>query len=124
MMLVAHITDTHITSPGTRFYGIVDTAGALARAIAAINRLDPSPDLVVLTGDLVESGKPEEYAHLHSLLAPLRMPLLAIPGNHDARDPTARSLRRRRVSAPARVFELCDRRLSDAYHRIGHVDTG
>jgi 3',5'-cyclic AMP phosphodiesterase CpdA len=87
MMLVAHITDTHITSPGTRFYGIVDTAGALARAIAAINRLDPSPDLVVLTGDLVESGKPEEYAHLNSLLAPLRMPLLAIPGNHDARDP-------------------------------------
>ena len=86
-MLVAHITDTHITSPGTRFYSIVDTAGALARAIAAINRLDPSPDLVVLTGDLVESGKPEEYAHLHSLLAPLRMPLLAIPGNHDARDP-------------------------------------
>jgi 3',5'-cyclic AMP phosphodiesterase CpdA len=87
MTLVAHITDTHITLPGTRFYGIVDTAGALARAIAAINRLDPSPDLVVLTGDLVESGKPEEYAHLHSLLAPLRMPLLAIPGNHDARDP-------------------------------------
>ena len=86
-MLVAHITDTHITSPGTRFYGIVDTAGALTRAIAAINRLDPAPDLVVLTGDLVESGKPEEYAHLRSLLAPLRMPLLAIPGNHDARDP-------------------------------------
>ena len=49
-MLVAHITDTHITSPGTCFYGIADTAGALTRAIAAINRLDPSPDLVVLTG--------------------------------------------------------------------------
>jgi 3',5'-cyclic AMP phosphodiesterase CpdA len=86
MMLVAHMTDTHITLPGTRFYGIVDTAGALARAIAAINSLDPSPDLAVLTGDLVESGKAEEYAHLRSLLAPLRMPLLAIPGNHDARD--------------------------------------
>jgi 3',5'-cyclic AMP phosphodiesterase CpdA len=87
MMLVAQITDTHITAPGTRFMGIVDTASALARAVAALNRLDPSPDVVVLTGDLVESGKPEEYAHLCSLFAPLRMPLLAIPGNHDAREP-------------------------------------
>jgi Icc protein len=86
-MLVAQITDTHITAPGTLFMGIVDTASALAQAVAALNLLDPCPDLVVLTGDLVESGKPEEYDHLCSLLAPLRMPLFAIPGNHDAREP-------------------------------------
>src|SRR5262245_54595008 len=86
-MLVAQITDTHITPPGTLFMGIVDTAAALARAVAALNRLDPLPDLLVLTGDLAESGKPEEYAHLRSLLPPLRMPVFAIPGNHDAREP-------------------------------------
>lgn len=86
-MLVAQITDTHITAPGALFMGIVDTASALAQAVAALNLLDPSPDLVVLTGDLVEGGKPEEYDHLCSLLAPLRMPLFAIPGNHDAREP-------------------------------------
>ena len=87
MMLVAQITDTHITPPGTRFMGVVDTASALAQAVTTLNRLDPSPNFVVLTGDLVESGKPEEYAHLRSLLTPLRMPLFAIPGNHDAREP-------------------------------------
>jgi 3',5'-cyclic-AMP phosphodiesterase len=86
-MLVAQITDTHVTAPGMLFMGIVDTAAALTRAVAALNRLDPSPDLVVVTGDLVEGGKPEEYAHLRALLAPLRMPLFAIPGNHDAREP-------------------------------------
>jgi Icc protein len=86
-MLVAQITDTHITPPGTLFMGIVDTATALARAVAALNRLDPLPDLLVLTGDLAENGRPEEYAHLRSLLAPLRMPFFAIPGNHDAREP-------------------------------------
>jgi Icc protein len=59
-MLVAQITDTHITAPGALFMGIVDTASALAQAVAALNLLDPCPDLVVLTGDLVESGKPEE----------------------------------------------------------------
>src|SRR6201989_920397 len=86
-MLIAQITDTHITSPGTLLMGMVDTASALERAVVAINRLDPSPDAVVLTGDLVESGAPEEYAHLRALLAPLRMPIFAIPGNHDAREP-------------------------------------
>jgi 3',5'-cyclic AMP phosphodiesterase CpdA len=85
-MLIAHITDTHITSPGTLLMGIVDTASALERAVAALNRLDPSPDAVVLTGDLVESGASEEYDHLRALLAPLRMPIFAIPGNHDARE--------------------------------------
>ena len=86
-MLIAHITDTHITSPGTLLMGIVDTASALERAVAALNRLDPSPDVSVLTGDLVESGAPEEYAYLRALLAPLHMPVFAIPGNHDAREP-------------------------------------
>ena len=86
-MLIAQITDTHITSPGTLLLGIVDTASALERAVAALNRLNPSPDAVVLTGDLVETGATEEYAHLRALLAPLRMPLFAIPGNHDAREP-------------------------------------
>lgn len=85
-MLIAHITDPHITAPAALLMGIVDTASALERAVAALNRLDPAPDLAVLTGDLVESGAPEEYAHLRSLLAPLRMPVLAIPGNHDGRD--------------------------------------
>jgi Icc protein len=86
-MLIAQITDTHILRPGKLLMGVVDTASALERAVAALNRLDPSPDATLLTGDLVESGQPEEYGHLRSLLAPLRMPVFAIPGNHDAREP-------------------------------------
>ena len=86
-MLIAHITDTHITKPGKLLMGLVDTASALERAVSSLNQLDPSPDVTVLTGDLVESGEPEEYAQLRALLAPLRMPVFAIPGNHDAREP-------------------------------------
>ena len=86
-MLVAHITDTHITTPGNLFYGVVDTAVCLTRAVAALNCLDPLPDLTVITGDLVDGGTPDEYAHLRSLLRPLRMPVFVIPGNHDAREP-------------------------------------
>jgi 3',5'-cyclic AMP phosphodiesterase CpdA len=86
-MLVAQITDTHISTPGKLVMGIVDTAAALERAVSALCRLQPLPDITVLTGDLVERGEPEEYQHLRALLAPLRMPVFVIPGNHDAREP-------------------------------------
>lgn len=85
-MLLAQITDMHIVAPGRLLLGRVDTAAYLARTVDALNRLDPLPDLVVATGDLVEHGTPEEYEHLCHLLAPLRMPVFTIPGNHDARD--------------------------------------
>ena len=83
-MLIAQITDTHITKPGKLLMGLVDTASALERAVSSLNQLDPSPDVTVLTGDLVESGEPEEYAHLRALLAPLRMPVFAIPGSRSS----------------------------------------
>ena len=70
-MLVAQITDTHITTPGTLLSDIIDTAAALERAVEALNRLDPLPDVTVVTGDLVDHGEPEEYAHLRAVLAPL-----------------------------------------------------
>ena len=73
-MLIAQITDTHITVPGKVLMGVVDTASALERAVSTLNRLNPLPDVTVLTGDLVESGTPEEYAYLRTILAPLRMP--------------------------------------------------
>ena len=40
-----------------------------------------------MTGDLVDHDAPAEYGHLRALLAPLRMPVFVIPGNHDAREP-------------------------------------
>lgn len=84
-MLIAQITDTHIKLPGQLAYGRVDTAAMLANCVAELAARDPQPDLVVLTGDLVDLGRPAEYEHLRALLAPLRMPLIAVPGNHDER---------------------------------------
>ncbi|HEY4168452.1 MAG TPA: phosphodiesterase [Reyranella sp.] len=85
-MLIAQLSDPHIKSPGQLLYDRIDTAGYLERAVAHVLKLDPRPDIVVMTGDLVDGGKPEEYAHLRRLIAPLPMPVYVIPGNHDARE--------------------------------------
>src|SRR5213593_2929731 len=85
-MLIAQMSDTHIKPKGEMAMDRVDTARHLARAVAHINALRPAPDLVLITGDLVDAGKPEEYAHLRAILAPLPMPVYLIPGNHDARN--------------------------------------
>jgi len=84
-VLIAQISDLHITPPGTLAYGCVDTAAALTRTIDTLNRLAPRPDLVVISGDIVHSALPEEYEHAAKLLSALQMPYVAIPGNHDHR---------------------------------------
>lgn len=85
-MLIAQITDTHIRVPGRLTYRRVDCADALRKCVAEILRLDPQPDLIVHTGDLVDFGLPEEYEHFKSIIEPLKTPILAIPGNHDERE--------------------------------------
>ena len=85
-MILGQISDLHIKAPGKKCYGVVDTAGSLRRCIAHIQNLKQKPDAIVITGDLVDSGLPIDYAHLRELLAPLSMPYYLIPGNHDERD--------------------------------------
>ena len=85
-MLLAQITDLHVSAEGSPFDLRHRTGERLARAIEHLRRLDPRPDAVVCTGDLVNEGSPVEYARLAELLAPLPMPCYLIPGNHDDRE--------------------------------------
>jgi Icc protein len=86
MFVIAQITDFHVGLPGSRADARYRTAEHLAEAVAHLNALEPRPDVVLATGDLVDQGRPEEYARLRELLAPLAMPLFVIPGNHDDRE--------------------------------------
>jgi Icc protein len=83
---IAQISDLHIKPPGQLAYGRVDTAGAFERCVAALNEFAPRPDLVVISGDLADTPAMEEYQYLRRLLAPLELPFVAIPGNHDWRE--------------------------------------
>jgi 3',5'-cyclic AMP phosphodiesterase CpdA len=82
-VLIAQLSDSHVRPEGMLYQDVVDSNAQFARAIAEVNRLDPRPELVLLSGDLVEKGTPPEYAKLRALLGRLEIPALVIPGNHD-----------------------------------------
>jgi len=81
-MIIAQISDTHIA---------LDSPDADQRirdfelTIADINRLDPAPDVIVHTGDIVHNGRQDEYAHSLATLAKARMPVYVLAGNKDDR---------------------------------------
>jgi Icc protein len=83
---IAQISDLHIKPPGSLAYGRVDTAKALERCVAVLNEFRPAPDLVVISGDLVDTPLAVEYDYLKRLLTALELPFTGIPGNHDSRE--------------------------------------
>lgn len=85
-MILCQISDLHIKQERKFAYGRVDTAGALERCVARINQLNPQPDAVLITGDLVDGGGLEEYRTLRPLLDALLVPYYLLVGNHDRRD--------------------------------------
>ncbi len=86
-MLFAQISDPHVVAPPGKgeLYG-VDTADALIRALTAITQIRPHIETVVMTGDLVNKGRPDEYAGLAGVLSAFPFRYLLVPGNHDHRD--------------------------------------
>jgi 3',5'-cyclic-AMP phosphodiesterase len=77
---VVQLTDLHLCR--------ADEAGEarVRRTIAAVTALDPAPDCVLVTGDLTDTGTPEDSRRAAELLGTLDAPLHVIPGNHDDRD--------------------------------------
>lgn len=85
-MLIAQISDPHLRPSGVLYQDLVDSNAMFATAIDHLNGLTPQPDVVILSGDLVDYGTAEEYAFAWGMLARIRQPLLMIPGNHDERE--------------------------------------
>jgi len=81
-MIIAQVSDTHIA---------LDTSDAdqrirdFARTVAGINALDPAPDVIVHTGDIVQNGRQDEYAQAVAMLAKARAPVYVLAGNRDDR---------------------------------------
>ncbi len=85
-MIIAQITDFHVALPGTELATRYRTPERLQAAVRHLAGMDPAPDMVVCTGDLVDKGSEDEYRLLGEILSPLAMPVFLIPGNHDRRE--------------------------------------
>jgi Icc protein len=84
-MLIAQLSDPHIFKRGELMEGRVDTARNLSLALSTLKTLSTQPAVILLTGDLVNDGTPEQYEHLGEILAgDLESPIV-VAGNHDDR---------------------------------------
>ncbi|MBC7415724.1 MAG: metallophosphoesterase [Herminiimonas sp.] len=72
MRTLVHLSDLH--------FGRVDPA-LLAPLTARIERI--APDLVVVSGDLTQRARSDEFIAARAFLDSLRLPLVVVPGNHD-----------------------------------------
>jgi 3',5'-cyclic-AMP phosphodiesterase len=116
-MIIAQISDTHIA------LGAPDAdrrAADLERTLADMNALDPAPDVIIHTGDVVHGGRREDYAAVASLLATARAPVYVAPGNRDDRENLRHSLAR---WVPAADTGVLDYAVEDFPLRLIAVDT-
>src|SRR5580693_118782 len=81
MLTIAQITDLHIATCAPH----LGNADRLRSVLAAIAALRPRPTAIFASGDLTETGTPEEYAALAEILKSAPCPVHLGMGNHDTR---------------------------------------
>lgn len=82
---ILQITDTHLFADRYASLHGINTRHSLQSVLQrALQR--PTPDLVLVTGDLVHDESPAGYRVLFKMLRPLKAPVGVIAGNHDNLD--------------------------------------
>lgn len=81
-MIIAQLSDTHLDPESPNHEARLRD---LERCVADINRLDPLPDLVIHTGDLVHNGDAVKYRIAARVLAALKPTIHVAAGNRDDR---------------------------------------
>ncbi|WP_051208759.1 metallophosphoesterase [Propionicicella superfundia] len=107
-LVIAHLSDPHLATPGHP--DAERTRTRLALALAAVAGREQPPAAVVITGDLTQDGDEASYADLRDLVHPaaaaMGAQVLCVPGNHDRREAYAEVLLGRRSSEP--VLQVLD----------------
>jgi len=87
-LVVVHLSDPHLTSTGVFYNAVLDPAASLAevvRVVSAAVEEGAGPDVVIVSGDLTDSGDPDAYRRLDAALRPLAPAVIYATGNHDVR---------------------------------------
>lgn len=103
-MILAQITDLHVRSPKVPAIYPFDINALLRKAVGTLGAFEPKPDAVIVTGDLVDCGREDEYELLLEILKPIQVPVYLIPGNHDERETFRKVLRPHHAYLPKEGF--------------------
>ena len=95
MIVIAHLSDTHITLDGRDATGATRSVRRTRAVMRYLEDLPYDLDAVLVTGDVADHGTSAEYEQARSLLTS-RHPVLICPGNHDQRAMFRRHLLRQR----------------------------
>ena len=82
-LVIAQLTDLHLFASASKELLGLPTAKSFDAVLEQLQKLVPQPDLLLLTGDLSQDGKPESYQYLQESLKLLGIPTYWLPGNHD-----------------------------------------
>lgn len=92
-MLLVQLSDLHVKSGRAFAFNAADSSTILEKTVAHIANMKPAPDCVVISGDLAEHGEQNAYDFVRTALEGVRVPIFAIPGNHDNRERLRETLR-------------------------------
>ena len=84
-LLIAHLTDLHLTPAGSLYNDTRDGWVMLDNALDAILRVDPLPSYVVVSGDIADAPSNMVYERFRERIGMFPLPIYAFPGNHDDR---------------------------------------
>lgn len=81
---IAQLSDTHFLEAGSEAEGgfAYDTSAAFDAVLAHLET-QPAFDFTVVTGDVADHGRPEQYRIAFEALQRVPVPVMVTPGNHD-----------------------------------------
>lgn len=82
---ILQITDPHLFADAAGTLRGLNTLATLAAVVDDIGRRDWPADFIAATGDLSHDEPEGAYRLFRSVVEPLGLPVLCIPGNHDLR---------------------------------------
>ena len=80
-VIVVQLSDLHVGATWVD----MDPVASLTAVISQVRRLQPSPDAILLSGDLAEHASDSEYEQVPALLDELEAPTYVLPGEQPRR---------------------------------------
>ncbi len=80
---IVQISDCHLFSSLTQSLLSVNTHESLSAIIERIQSLNPTPKIIIASGDVSQDNSKKSYESFIEILKILNVPVYAIPGNHD-----------------------------------------